>query len=99
MSDSNRYWKRQSAHAFIGRHYEKYLWPFYYESLSKMDDILNLKNSKYQNWKTRKSSRGEGKRLGGMRFSLPEKAYFQFCGVGLTLHPDGTYDLEDTTVG
>ena len=72
---------------------------YYYEEFCKFDDILNLKNSKFKNWKIIKSNKGEGKRFGGNRFSLPEKRFFQFCGVGLTLHPDGTYDLEDTTGG
>jgi hypothetical protein len=58
---------------------------FYYEEHCKMNDILNLKNSKYQSWK--------------YGCCMPKKTALHFCGVTLTLYPNGTYNLEDSTGG
>ena len=58
---------------------------FYYDEHCKMNDILNLKDSKYQGWKD--------------TAYMPEVTTLQFCGVELVLYPDGKYHLNDTSGG
>ena len=56
---------------------------FYHDEHDKMNNILNLTNSEYKCW--------------GSTCYMPEKTKLQFCGVMLTLYPNGTYNLSDTS--